>query len=483
MTEPLSSERDALVRRVVLAVAGAYAVVVAGASILRYEAFASDFDHGIFSQYVWLLGTFRDPFNTVNLRFLLGDHVEPGLVLLAPLGTLGVGAIGLLVVQAIALAATAPVLYALARARGASGWVAAIGPVLWCLSPVVFHAALHDFHPETLFPVLLVAGVLALERERTGWFIVSAILACSLKEDIALTYGALGLVLVWTGRRRLGGWLAAAATAWAVIAVTVVLPAFGNAATQEYGPRFAGDRGGSFADAFRFIVVHPLTSVDSAINPTTIGIATMVVAITGGLCLIAPRWLLVAVPSVALNVFSRYDLQHTIQYHYWIVPAGTVALAGALGAGAVQPADARRWIRIALVTACVGGALTAQWFSAISRQIRYEWPQRADRLAVLAAIPDNARVSAPMHALSHLSERRWLFVLPEPLLPVRVGTEWGAQDRAEATDELDFIVVDPAMKTWGAPTEAEIEAAIEQSGFREVMRRGGTRLFKRETAP
>ena len=58
-------------------------------ALLRYESFASDFDHGIFSQYVWLLGHLHEPFNTINLRTLLGDHVEPGIAVLAPLGTLG----------------------------------------------------------------------------------------------------------------------------------------------------------------------------------------------------------------------------------------------------------------------------------------------------------------------------------------------------------------------------------------------------------
>ena len=48
-----------------------------------------------------------------------------GSRVLAPLGTLGVGAPGLLVVQTLALAATAPLLYLLAREHGARGWVAA----------------------------------------------------------------------------------------------------------------------------------------------------------------------------------------------------------------------------------------------------------------------------------------------------------------------------------------------------------------------
>ena len=73
----------------VVATAAAYAVVVGALSLLRYESFASDFDHGIFAQYVWLLGHLDEPFNTVNLRTLLGDHVEPGIAVLAPLGALG----------------------------------------------------------------------------------------------------------------------------------------------------------------------------------------------------------------------------------------------------------------------------------------------------------------------------------------------------------------------------------------------------------
>ena len=127
--------------------------------MLRYEAFASDFDHGIFTQYVWLLGHLHEPFNTIVLRTLLGDHVEPGIVLLAPLGTLDVGTAGILVAQTLALAATAPLLFLLAREHGATGWLAAVPALLWCASPVVLHPALLDFHPEALVPALLAGGL------------------------------------------------------------------------------------------------------------------------------------------------------------------------------------------------------------------------------------------------------------------------------------------------------------------------------------
>ena len=168
--------------------------------LLRYESFASDFDHGIFSQYVWLLGHLHEPFNTINLRTLLGDHVEPVIALLAPLGTLGVGAAGLLVVQTLALAATAPLLYLLAREHGARGWVAAVPALLWCASPVVIHvraARLSSRGPRAGAPRRRWAGARA--RDATGWFVVTAVLACAMKEDVGLTYAALGLVLALDG--------------------------------------------------------------------------------------------------------------------------------------------------------------------------------------------------------------------------------------------------------------------------------------------
>ena len=473
-----SSER--LVGRVVVGVSAAYALVVGTLALLRFESFASDFDHGIFSQYVWLLGHLHEPFNTINLRTLLGDHVEPGIALLAPLGTLGVGAPGILVVQTLALAATAPLLYLLAREHGARGWIAAVPALLWCASPVVLRPALHDFHPEALVPILLAGGLLVLAREHVALFVLTAVLACSMKEDIGLTYAALGLVLLWEGRRRLGAGLAVGAAAWSVVAVYVVLPAFGNAAGDEFGPRFAGDRGDSFVDVVRFSLVHPFDAVDRALTPDDVGVLAMLVLTTGGLCLLAPRWLVVAVPAAALNLLSAYDLQHTIQYHYWIVAAGAVAVAGAIGAGRVGGSSVL-WLRWGAAAGVALTLLSIQWVGAILDQIRFEWPHRADRQAILDAIPAGARVSAPMHALSHLAERKDIFVVPEPMIPVRVGTEWTSADRERAARELEYVVFDPAMKFWGAPTVSEVRREIARRGFREVMRRGDTVLFRKES--
>ena len=148
----------------------------------------------------------------------------------------------------------------------------------------------------------------------------------------------------------------------------------------------------------RFSLVHPFDAVDRALTPTDVGILAMLVLTTGGLCLLAPRWLVVVVPAAALNLLSAYDLQHTIQYHYWIVAASAASAAGAVGAARVRAPAATTWLRWAAGAGIVLLALSLQWVGAISRQIHAEWPRRADRQAVLDAIPAGASVSAPMHA-------------------------------------------------------------------------------------
>ena len=62
---------DRFVLRVVLGLAALYALVVGTLAVVRYQAFASDFDHGIFTQYTWLLGHLHDPFNTIVLSAVI----------------------------------------------------------------------------------------------------------------------------------------------------------------------------------------------------------------------------------------------------------------------------------------------------------------------------------------------------------------------------------------------------------------------------
>ena len=254
------------VGRVVLGLAVGYALVLSSITILKLVGFTAEHDLGIYAQYLWLLGNLHNPFSTIALRSMLDDHFEPTFALLAPLGSVGIQAVGLLVVQAVSIAIVAPLLYALALRHGASGWLAAVPSALWLVSPVVIKVNLFDYHPDTLLPALLVGAVLALETRREWLFVVLVVLATGVKEDAGLTVAALGIAVAWTGRKRLGVTVAVASTAWSVVVMFIVMPHRSAVVRDSFAKLFAGSRGNSLGDVLVYSVRHPLDTVGSTLH-------------------------------------------------------------------------------------------------------------------------------------------------------------------------------------------------------------------------
>ena len=118
---------------------------------------------------------------------LLAFHFEPMLLLLVPLYALGGGAVLLLVIQAIAVAAGALPAYRLgasplARLRAASRCRQA-----YLLSPLGQWAVLADFHTSTLAAPLLVLAVERLGgRQSAAQALAAAALAATAREDVGL---------------------------------------------------------------------------------------------------------------------------------------------------------------------------------------------------------------------------------------------------------------------------------------------------------
>jgi uncharacterized membrane protein len=175
----------------------AYAVVLSAESIYLHRSFRSGFDLAVFSQGAWLLGHLQTPLLGVFGGTALGGHVQPGIVLLAPFAWWGSGVTGLLVVQSAALALMAPVLFSLARQAGATPFLAAVPAMLWLLSPWTMSVNTAEFHPTVIVPALLGLGVLAARRGDAFMLFATAALAVSFKEDTALVYVVLGLLLLW----------------------------------------------------------------------------------------------------------------------------------------------------------------------------------------------------------------------------------------------------------------------------------------------
>lgn len=461
--------------------AGAYAVVLSAATIVKHDHFRSGgYDLGIFSQAVWLLSHGHKPFSTIRGRNLFADHFEPALALLAPLGRLPMPS-ALLVLQAVLLAAPAPLLYTLARMRGARQELALAVALLWLASPVTQWPNLFDYHPESALPVLLVLGAVLLERERPAWFLATAVLAMALKEDIPLIYAVWGVVLFFSGRRRFGAWLAAGATAWFVLALTVAIPASGGSLTF-YSKRFAGNRGSSVGDVLVRVVEHPIATFDTAATTANAKILIALVLCSGGLALLAPRVLALAVPPLAANILSAYSYQHDLHFQYQLAPAAVFAVASAYGAGVLS----LRWRpaigRAAAGVLIAGAVLVTAADSPALKELRRTAPStEAAKRAALALVPPHAAVAASPDLVPHLALRRDVYMLPEPYDPrPKNGEYWSNAELMRRARSVRYVIYDAdRLDPFPQQQMEQLRRRLPQLGFHVVFARDGVVLLRR----
>jgi uncharacterized membrane protein len=477
----LTSSRSRVVATLIGA-AALYIAVLSWASISRHHALGSGgYDLGIFDQAAWLIGHGLEPFSTIRGRNLMADHFQPALYLLAPLGALGATPGGLLILQSTLLGLASPVLYRFARIQGATRPLALAVALIWLASPLTQWANLFDFHPETAVPLLLVAGAIYLERGRLAPFAATAVLASATKEDVCLGYVMWGLLLLAGRRRRIGAVMAGAGIAWFVLATQVAIPALGGS-LNYYSSRFGGDRGSSLGAVFVSLVEHPLRSLDALATPSNAEIVVALVVCSGGLCLLAPRFLLLALPGLAQNLLSAYSYQHDLHFHYQLVPSAAFALAGACGAGwATRRLEGRTQRALALIL--FAGIVVAAVLSPAVRELRKSRPAAllATKEHALSLVPAAVPVAAAPDLVPHLSHRRDVYQLPEPFFyRSGNGEYWSRAALARRSRAVRYVVVDlDSLDPFPRSQVALLPPLLERRGFVQIYRSGDVRVFRK----
>ena len=304
---------------------GAYALEMSYQAMLRYDVFkATAFDLGNMDQVLW---------NTIHGRWFqftnqavdwygpptrLALHFEPILLPLSLLYTFGADPHILLVFQTLALASGALPVFLLTR-KYIPEWpfIAVAMAIAYLLSPALLGINIFDFHPISLATPLLLYAVLALTYKRYGWFILACILAASCKEDIPFSLAILGLFLIWKYKLpRLGIALTLGSLLWSFVAFAIIIPHFyPGAQHNNFWYRYEV-LGSSPSDAIGNVILHPWLLFTTFITLDRFYYLAGLLRSTGFLCLLAPEWLLLAIPTLAENLLSTDSLLYSGVYHY-----------------------------------------------------------------------------------------------------------------------------------------------------------------------
>jgi uncharacterized membrane protein len=389
--------------------AGAAAAFFAAIAIYRHDRFATGgYDLGIFDQTIWGYSRFHIIRNTVKgVPDLLGDHFHPALMALAPLYWIWNDARVLLVAQAILIAvASVPISWWGRTRLGARAGlcVQCAFLVFWgVLAGVVF-----DFHELALAAPAIAFGVYALLERRTWLFWSMLVVGCLAKEDIALTFAAMGVYAI-VAQRRLPFGLAVVSTGvgWFSAALFLIIPAI---AGHPYAYWNYPALGPTPAKALLALVERPYRALALLVDRPEKR-ATLAQLFGAWLFLpLASPLLLIAVPSIAERFWANNPSLWSTSFQYTLPVSPILAFATIDALHRIRrrrPTNIRLTGRLLpLAAAGCSLVLTLAVARPLAPLLGYMSAERAAATdSCLDTIPAEASVAASSHLIPHLTHR------------------------------------------------------------------------------
>jgi len=446
----LNALTERAARRTTWGIATAFFLAVTAASCARWANFEyRTFDLAFYVQGIWQFLHGRFDVSLLQVP-LLGNHVEPIVFLLAPALWITRHPLVFVVVQNAGLALMAPIAFRIARKLGLEPFAALAAAASILVAPAACYVALHEFHPEAFSaPLLLLLFEARLDKALGRyWICFLGVLAC--KENMALLLGAYCVVSLfvsrprgWTELKRWSVWPFVVALAWLLVCAGWITPAL-NHGNVDYGVLY-GRLGDSTGEILRNLVVRP--QLAAAALPQSLLHGNLVWALLlpfAGLPLLRPRWLLIACPILLQHLLSWRQSEWTIYFHYAapLLPLFWMAAVEALaGQRSLLPSPLRHWGSVGMLAGCVIAQALLGPAAAISGELASYPAKRAERdhkNSVIAQIPADASIVAPLSYLSHLAMRERLYSLHFILKGLRTLSHAPYEPPAPT----DFVLID-----------------------------------------
>lgn len=415
-----------------------YIVILSTLSILRHNAFASNFDLANMNQTVW---------NTIHGRFFeltgaggtvsrFSIHADLILVLLSPLYLVWDNSRILMITDSVALALGSIPLYLLSRRVIKNKILSLVIVATYLLNPGMQWSDIYDFHGVIFaIPFLISAFYFAYSASedkssaylayirRWKWFMVFIALALTTKEEISLFVAMMGLFIAFVfHERKIGLITFLIGTTWFALMVFLIIPYF-----SPTGQHWAWNWYDYLLPNTRTALsMEATTTIDKFIfNQDTKDYYLLLLKPFGFLPLLGLPWLLLALPELTINILSVSPAMRTIIYHYdsGITPALTIATI--FGIRNLFWLLNKIKVPIALQ---VYGLSALLLFTAIRVNYHYSplpinpacWcyvyhvtDEDKAFLQVLRTIPNHASVSSSREIRPHVARREHSFTFPE----------------------------------------------------------------------
>ncbi len=296
-----------------------YTVIVGRAAVIKLDALGMGFDLGMYEQVIWntahgnLFATSAFSYTTNHLG---SDPILLEAVL-APIYALIPATETLLVLQVIAIALGALPLYLLARDRLGSRWVALVIAAAYLAYVPLIHLALDEFQPRAFALVCVLFAVYYLDRKRFKPFVLFLALSLLTRSDVALWVALMGIVaLLWRRPWRFVVTPIVIGACWFMLAIFVIVPHFKTTSGGFVYLTTYAWLGKTPTDMIVTALTRPLYVVENVLSPGKVLFLVQVFGPLAPFVLLRPDILLLAGPTLGINLLSPYSIQWTITHQY-----------------------------------------------------------------------------------------------------------------------------------------------------------------------
>ncbi|MEW6610200.1 MAG: DUF2079 domain-containing protein [Patescibacteria group bacterium] len=536
-------------KRVFILCIALYTIVFSCISLWKYNGLRYNArDLAIYNQILWQLQDTRNEKQDTNIvdnfyssiqgHNYLGDHVEPILLLIAPLYALFPDPRTVLIIQTLALALAAIPLFLITKivlaasvsrqehgsmAPWLHAWLPPCVGVLWLLHPAVQNANLFEFHSLAFAPLVLFFLFWAHLKVQANalhpsLFILFLLLSLSVREDVALITFPLGFIwMVEIWYRRGDGTISArglseqlptshdrdegacrdgaegmrvpqkeieprraAVVGWILSLLTIAISSTWFLLAQHLIARFSPSGGYQFRGYYEWIL--QLGSWGATFKGVMAHLFTlpnleMLIGLLLPLLflpLLKPTWLLLSLPPLAAIVFSQSGGGALI----WQTHYGLLLLPGIFLA-CIDSLKKKSILFVALITASLSAALAFGPLTPALRAVTSRDRKLAPR-NLISAVPPSASIAATDRFLAPLSSRRGLTLLPLLLLGVQ---QYAAAPYASVLP--NYILLDQE-EVWADLIQAQTLAWTSPYAshmapqFRHILSEGKYGIVKRQ---
>lgn len=396
-------------------------------SILRFDNFYTGrFDLGNMAQTVWnsshgRLFEFTNP-NGVETISRLAFHADFILLAFAPLYLIWDDPRLLLLLQVLVVGAGAFFVYMIAIHFLKDKTLSLIISILYLLNPSVQRSIIYDFHAVTLATTFVLGAMFFIFKKRYGLFILFAILAGLCKEQVWAVTGLMGVYIAVIQRQwrvGIGTFLISLLIAFSLIWYIIPHAAGGlqHFALEYYSS--SNEDSSSPSDLIKRFIFSPNETYALVTQESRVIYLKKLLEPLGFLPLLAPIFLIFALPDLTINMLSSKSELYQIYYQYTAIITPFLFIALVTGLAWVLMKFTKIPKLFVVCYLLFVGLYGSYQYGPIpgakepnTDMFTKQYHHKNELNALLDSIPESARVSTTNSIGSHLSHRKYLYSVP-----------------------------------------------------------------------